>query len=183
MKVLMFGSRALTWKHLPVFRALALHAALATGFHDEPGGVPLMSMDLLRFMMRGGDDEWPRHRDTMTLLNGDGPPGKGRGEVGADKLALLACMEKWSEERRRVRWFKPEEDPEYKAGTVTWGQAAARRDVAMAEARPDRVYCVHTNLDASKGSIITARALTERGIRFWYARVTMAGDVVSVEER
>jgi hypothetical protein len=173
MRVLMFGSRSLTWKHLPVFRALAPHACIDGPL---PLGAFLQEPEFAAGMCETVSD-------TITLLNGDGSPGKERGAVGADKLALLACMEAWPMERRRVRWFKPEDDPEYKAGTVTWGQAAARRDVAMADARPERAYCVHTDLDASKGSIITARALTERGIRFWYVRVTMAGDVVSVEER
>jgi hypothetical protein len=181
MRVLMFGSRSLSWKHLPVFRALALHATLSL-VHDECGGVPPMSLDLMRFLMAGGDDEWQRHGELMALLNGDGPPGKDRGAVGADKLALLACMEAWPETMRRVRWFKPEELQAKQPG-VSWAQAAAMRDVAMAEARPDRAYVVHTDLDSSRGSIITARALTERGLPFWYCRVTPAGALVSVEER
>lgn len=182
LRVLMWGSRSLTWRHLPVFRALALHSTLSTGFHAEPGGVPLMSMDLLRFLMGGGDDEWTRHGMPMCLLNGDGPPGKERGAVGADKLALLAAMEVWPEAQRRVRWYKPE-DLQAKQPGLTWGQAAAMRDIAMAEARPHRAYVVHTNLEASRGSIIAARALHERGLAFWYVHVKPSGDVVAVEER
>lgn len=181
MKILIFGSRSLTWKHLPAFRALALHATLSL-VHDECGGVPPMSMDLMHFLMAGGDDEWQRHGAPMILISGDGPPGKERGAVGADKLALLACMEAWPAEQRRIRWFKPEE-AQAKQPALSWARAAAMRDVEMAEARPDRSYCVHTDLDNSKGSIITARALHERGLPYWYVRVTPAGAVVSVEER
>lgn len=181
MRVLMWGSRNLTWKHLPVFRALALHSTLSL-VHDECGGVPPMSIELIRFLIGGGDDELPRHGDALTLVNGDGPPGKERGAVSADKLALLACMETWPESQRRVRWFTVE-DAMKRNPDLTWAHAAAVRDVAMAEARPARAYCVHTDLDSSKGSIITARALTERQVPFWYVRVTMAGVVVSVEEK
>jgi hypothetical protein len=174
MKVLMFGSRALTWKHLHVFEDLAWHSVLI-----DPCPLPefIRWIHLSPAPAEGG----PRYDEVQaaTLINGDGPPGKGRGAIGADKVAVLACMRKWwKQEKRHVRWFPPEPwDGE------TWGQAAARRDIEMAEARPDRAYCVHTDLDASKGSIITAWALADRGIRFWYVRVTMAGDIVSMEER
>jgi hypothetical protein len=118
----------------------------------------------------------------LVLLNGDGPPGKERGAVGADKLALLACMEAWPEEQRRIRWYKPEEVQKAHPG-MSWGEAAAVRDIAMAEARPERAYCVHADLDNSRDSIITARALLERGLPCWYVRTTPAGALVSVEER
>jgi hypothetical protein len=185
MRVLMWGSRSLSWRHLPVFRALALHATLALEFAGEPGGVPPMSMDLLRLLIGGGDDEWPRHGDSLILLNGDGPPGRSTetpGAIGADHLALLACMEEWPKEKRSVRWFQPERLQAEQPG-LSWGAAAARRDVAMAEAKPERAYCVHTNLEASKGSIITAQALHRLGIGFWYVRVTPAGAVFSIERR
>lgn len=174
MRVLMWGSRSLSWKHLPVFRALAKHAMLG-------GPVPLAAFlqepDFAADMI-----EPLPEREPLILLDGDGPPGKGRGAVGADKLVLLACMETWPEAQRRVRWFKPEELQAKQPG-LSWAQAAAMRDVAMAEARPDRAYVVHTDLDSSRGSIITARALTERGLPYWYVRVTPAGALVSVEER
>lgn len=172
MKVLIFGSRSLTWRHLPVFRALALHtlindieeAQLSSGLITELAGG--------NFVPRAVTGA------SFTLVNGDGPPGKDRGAVGADKLALLACMEAWPEEQRRVRWFPPEpKDGE------TWAQAAGRRNREMVEARPERAYCVHTNLEASKGSSMTAGLLTSAGIPYWYIRVSPAGAVVSVEER
>lgn len=181
MKVLMFGSRSLTWKHLPVFRALALHATLDLHPYDTDA-VPEMSLGLLEFMMRGGDDEWPRVTrgggTTLTLLNGDGPPGKERGAIGADKLAVLACMEAWPEDNRRMRWFPPEPQ-----GSETWAQAAGRRNREMVAAVPDRAYCVHTDLDSSKGSSMTAGFLKDAGLSFWYVRVSQAGALVSVEER
>lgn len=191
MKILVFGSRSLTWKHLPVFRAVALHSLLDVyPYTDGSHAVPPMSKELVAWMANGGDDEWPRHRQPMTLLNGDGPPGKGRGAIGADKIAVLACMEAWPEKtedgkrRRHVRWFPPEPKRDATGNEVeTWGQAAARRDVEMADARPDRSYCIHTDLDSSKGSIITADALRERLLSFWYLRVTPTGDLVSVEQR
>lgn len=169
MRCLIFGSRSLTGKHLPLMRLVAHHALL-----DR-------SVSLAAFIKAEGMDgiELPVLPDSepLVLVNGDGSPGKERGAIGADKLAVLACLDVWPE-RRKMRWFPPEPQ-----GDETWAQAAARRDVEMAEARPDRSYCVHTDLDASKGSIITARALTERGIRFWYVRVTQAGALVSVEVR
>jgi hypothetical protein len=119
MRVLMFGSRALTWKHLHVFEDLAWHSVLV-----DPCPLPEF-----------------------------------------------------------IRWIHLSPAPAEGGPRYDEVQAAARRDIEMAEARPDRAYCVHTDLDASKGSIITARALTERGIRFWCVRVTMAGEIVSMEER
>lgn len=84
----------------------------------------------------------------------------------------------WKYEKRRMRWFPPEPQ-----GDETWAQAAGRRNREMVEAKPERVYCVHTDLDSSKGSSITASLLTSAGIPCWYIRVTQAGAVASVEER
>jgi hypothetical protein len=53
----------------------------------------------------------------------------------------------------------------------------------MADARPDRAYVVHSDLDRSKGSIITARALKERGLGYWYAKVSQSGELLCVERR
>ena len=178
MRVLIFGSRSLTWKHLPIFRAVALHSTLSLGFENEPGGVPAMSERLIGHLMSGGDDEWPRHEHHLVLINGDGPPGKERGAIGADKLAVLACMEGWREDRRRIRWFPP--DPE--AGE-TWGQAAGRRNRQMVEMQPHRSYCIHTDLDSSKGSSMTASMLTGRGQGFWYIRVSAVGGLLEVQRR
>lgn len=88
-------------------------------------------------------------------------------------------MQKWWEyPRKRVRWFPPEPH-----GDETWAQAAGRRNRELVGAEPERAYCVHTDLDSSKGSSMTASLLRAAGIPFWYIRVTQAGAVVSVEER
>lgn len=169
MRVLIFGSRSMTWKHLPIFRLVAHHALI-------DGPVPLGA-----FVATEGMDgiELPLlpEAEPLVCLNGDGPPGKERGAIGADKLALLACMETWPE-RRKVRWFPPEPK-----GDETWAQAAGRRNREMVEAKPERAYCIHTDLDSSKGSSMTVDLLKSAGIPFWYIRVTQAGAVVSVEER
>ena len=86
-------------------------------------------------------------------------------------------MERWPQ-RRKLRRY-----PATPEGTESWGQAAARRNAEMVAAKPHRVFCVHTNLDASKGSAMTSDMLKRAGIRFHLVTVTQAGAVVSVEER
>jgi hypothetical protein len=115
--------------------------------------------------------------EPLILLHGDGPPGKVPGAIGADKLSELACMEGWPA-RRRLKRFPVEQ----RAGE-SWGQAAARRNAAMVAARPRRAYAIHTDLDASKGSSMTASFLTSAGIPYWYVRVRQSGELVSVEQR
>jgi len=174
MKVLVFGSRSLTWKHLHVFEDIAWHAVLA-----NPWPLPefIRWIHLSPAPSEGGPDY--SEVESITLLNGDGPPGKQRGAIGADKIAVLACMEKWHRQAtRRIRWFPPEP----REGE-TWAQAAGRRNREMVEAKPDRVYCVHTDLDNSAGSSMTANLLKSAGIPFWYVRVSPAGAILSVEER
>jgi hypothetical protein len=169
MKVLIFGSRSLTGKHLHLMRLITQHALLA-----EPP-------DLGAFLAAEGMDAQDLvllpESESLVLVNGDGPPGKERGAIGADKLAVLACLETWPE-RRKMRWFPPEPK-----GEETWAQAAARRNQHMVASKPDRVYCVHTDLDASKGSSMTADFLKAAAITFWYVQVTTAGALVGVEER
>lgn len=178
MRCLIFGSRNLTWKHLDVMLLVASHAIRDT---DE---------SLASWMKTATDvDEevnrfaWGQplltDKSKAILLNGDGPPGSSvRGAIGADKLAVFACMQRWPEGRRGMRWFPPEpKDGE------TWAQAAGRRNAEMVAAKPDRAYCVHENLDASKGSSMTAKMLTDAGIRFHLATVSQAGAVLKVEER
>lgn len=191
MKVLIFGSRSLTWKHLPMFRAVALHSLLDVyPYTDGSRAVPAMSKHLVAMLAHGGDDEWPRHRQSMVLLNGDMPPGAARGAIGADKMALLACMETWPEKgddgkrHRHVRWFPPEPKRDAAGQALeTEDQAAARADVEKVQEGPDRSYCIHTDLDSSRSSIITADALRGRGLPFWYLRVTASGELISVEQR
>lgn len=180
MRVLIFGSRSLTWKHYDVMRHVATHATLAEN-------VPYAAFvkrwttptNKLTAEEQAHVHRWLPEDTVITLLNGDGPPGKERGAIGADKLAVFACMQGWWKyEKRRMRWFPPEPQ-----GDETWAQAAGRRNRGMVETKPERVYCVHTDLDSSKGSSMTASLLKAAGIPFWYIRVTPAGAVVSVEER
>lgn len=176
MRILIFGSRSLTWKHEPIFGWIAQHALLAeneplgefirTWAHEPASAHP----DVVR--------TWLPDSEPLVLLNGDGPPGKERGAIGADKLAVFACMRRWDEARRRVRWFPPEPQE-----GETWAQAAGRRNREMVEAKPERAYCVHTDLDRSKGSSMTAELLKAAGIPFWYCKVSAAGALLSVEER
>lgn len=167
MRVLFFGSRSLTWKHLETMRALAFHALYA---EPPPLADFLAHLDVARL------SPLPE-TESLVLLHGDGPPGKNPGAIGADKLSEVACMERWPA-RRVLRRFPA--DP---VGDESWGQAAARRNAAMVAAKPHRVYCCHTDLDASKGSAMTAGMLTRAGIRFFYTKVSMSGQVLSVEER
>lgn len=173
MRCLFFGSRNLTWKHLRVMRVLAGHAHFATQ--------PELASWLPEAM--ADDDsavwgmEWIPETEPLVLLHGDGPPGRTPGAIGADKLSEVACMERWPT-RRVLRRFPA--DP---VGDESWGQAAARCNAAMVAAKPHRAYCVHENLDASKGSVMTAGMLTRAGIRYHYVRVSPAGAVTSVEER
>lgn len=174
MRVLVFGSRNLTWKHLRMMRPLASHAA------REACDLALWLEQA--FQVARNDSLWGTvpelpESEPLVLLHGDGPPGRTPGAIGADKLAELACMEAWPE-RRRVRRFPVEQRP-----GESWGQAADRRNGEMVAARPHRAYCVHTDLDASKGSSITAGYLTAAGIPYWYVRVTPAGELVSVAQR
>lgn len=183
MDVLIWGSRALTPKHLKIVKQVSWHAQLASEPHLR---------DFLAAINASGPEERARSPrvdtavmgETPRLINGDGPPSSTvPGAIGADKLALLACFGPaplgWETTTpARVRWFRVEPKP-----GESWGAAAARRDIAMAEARPHRAYCIHTNLDASKGSIITARALERLGIGYWYVRVSASGKVESIERR
>lgn len=177
MRVLIWGSRNLTWKHLPIMRKVATHAVLE-GPPPLDEWLELMSgPDSSRFAISPLPDS-----ESLQLINGDGPPGKSRGAVGADKLALLACMERWPE-RRRVKWFAPEPKVKPDGAEESYSEALARRSVEMADARPERAYVLHEDLDSSRGSSITARRLTRLGIRFSYIQVSGAGAVLSVDER
>jgi hypothetical protein len=169
MRVMIFGSRSLTWKHLPIVRLVAVHAAMAQppdlgDWLRSARGVPKLV-------------EWLPDTEPVILLHGDGPPGGVPGAIGCDKLAELACMEAWPA-RRSLRRFPVEQ----RAGE-TWGQAAARRNGAMVAARPHRVYVVHTDLDSSKGSSMTAGFLTAAGIPYAYVRCKQSGELVGVEQR
>jgi hypothetical protein len=152
MKLLCFGSRNLTARHLPAMRSF-------------------LALDRLAV------DGWWTVGEPIQLIHGDGPPGRPPGAIGADKLAEVAASLEWPETRRVKRYHVTPE------GGETWAHAAARRNRAMVDAKPDRALCFHENLDMSKGSAMTADFLQRAGVRFRYVRLTSAGAVVSVEDR
>lgn len=80
-RLLVFGSRNLTARHLPVMRDY---------------------MELARLQ----SEEWWTPGDGVLLIHGDGPPGKTPGAVGADKLAEVAASLEWPD-TRRCRRFPP----------------------------------------------------------------------------
>lgn len=174
MRVLVFGSRNLTARHLPVMRRFILAEVLYC-FENDMGPVPLEWIDD-RLAHRVPDDAEFRS-GFLWLVHGDGPPGKVPGAIGADKLAEVAASLEWPD-TRRVRRFPPAP-----VGDESWGTAAARRNAEMVALKPDKALCVHENLDASRGSIITADCLKRAGIPFRYVRVSSSGAVLSVEER
>lgn len=81
MKLLVFGSRNLTARHLRAMRAF-------------------MALDRLV------SDGWSQSGESVLLIHGDGPPGKTPGAIGADKLAEVAASLEWPD-TRRVRRFPP----------------------------------------------------------------------------
>lgn len=177
MKCFFFGSKSLTWKHLPVMRALALYSSLNL-FQDPNGcgGVPPLSLELMPFLLSGGDVEWPRlsESESLLLIHEDTMPSdKVPGAIGASKLAEVACMEAWPAHRvlRRLRPDPADPDP----------VAAAR--LKLVRLKPDRVYCLHTDLDSSKDSRDVADLLRQAKIPFHYVRVSAAGTVLDVQER
>lgn len=179
MKLLVFGSRNLTARHLPVMRKFVL-AAVLYRWSEERGPIPLerilaarTSNDLAGMV----PDDARFHEGTLWLIHGDGPPGKTPGAVGADKLAEVAASLEWPDTRRCKRF------PPNPVGDETWAQAAARRNAEMVAMKPDAALCFHENLDMSKGSAMTADFLRRAGIGYRYVRVTGAGAVVSVEDR
>lgn len=152
LRILVFGSRNLTARHLSVMRTY-------------------LALDRIAV------DGWWQVGEPIQLVHGDGPPGKTPGAIGADKLAEVAASLEWPD-TRRVRRFPPTP-----VGDESWGTAAARRNAEMVALKPDRALCVHENLDASRGSIITADCLKRAGIVYRYVRVTSSGAVIEVTER
>lgn len=172
MKVLFFGDRGLNEAHLPAMRALAFHASLE---------VPPSLDPWLDCYLKGYTQRLFRvlpEPEPLVLIHGAGP-GIGGDADGADWLSERACKEMWPEGRRRLRRY-PAEDF---AQGASWGRGAYRRNRAMAEAKPDRAYCVHRDLGGSKGSAMMARFLHEARIGFWHVQVNDAGEVLSAEER
>lgn len=173
-RLLVFGSRNLTPKHLPAMRRFML-AEVLYSFENDMGPIPLDWIDD-RLAHRVPDDAEFKP-GFLYLIHGDGPPGKTPGAVGADKLAEIAASLEWPD-TRRCRRFPPEQGE-----GESWGVAAARRNAAMVAMRPDRALCFHTDLDRSKGSAMTAEFLRKAGLGFRYIRLSNAGEVLAVEER
>ena len=174
MRLLVFGSRNLTARHLPAMRRYILASVLYSFEHDM-GPVPLEWIDDSLASRVPDDAEFLP--GPLFLLHGDGPPGKTPGAVGADKLAEVAASLEWPD-TRRCRRFPPDQQE-----GESWGQAAARRNAAMVAMRPDRALCFHTDLDRSRGSAMTAEFLTRAGLHYRYVKLSNAGEVLTVEER
>jgi len=190
VKVLVFGSRNLTARHLPAMRKFIATESMQKwvmledqnapeGWVERPMPLPL---ELIMRARDSGDIQSLMPDDAVglgriTLIHGDGPPGKTPGAVGADKLAEIAASLEWPD-TRRCRRFPPEQGPD-----ESWGQAAARRNAAMVALRPDRALCFHTDLDRSRGSAMTAEFLTKAGLHYRNVKLSNAGEVLTVEER
>lgn len=187
-RLLVFGSRNLTARHLPAMRRfIAAESLWVTKWVrcEEEGSREVSGPLPLDLVMRARDstdiqnllpDDASRH-GSLLLIHGDGPPGKTPGAVGADKLAEVAASLEWPD-TRRCRRFPPEQQE-----GESWGQAAARRNAAMVAMRPDRALCFHTDLDRSKGSAMTAEFLKKAGLGYRYVKLSSAGEVLAVEER
>lgn len=180
MKLLVFGSRNLTARHLPIMRRFILAEALYYTRGDSGGPIPL---ELIQRARTSDDiaglvpDDARFNGGPLWLVHGDGPPGKTPGAIGADKLAEVAASLEWPDTRRCRRF------PPTPVGDESWARAAGRRNAEMVALKPYRALCFHENLDMSKGSSITAECLKRAGIPFRYVRVSGAGAVLSVEER
>lgn len=182
MRVLVFGSRNLTARHLPVMRKFIL-AAVLYRWDEERGPIPLERILSARDSHDIGGmvpDDARFTEGTIWLIHGDGPPGKTPGAIGADKLAEVAASLEWPDTRRCKR-FPPNVGPD--ATREEWAQAARDRNLAMVAMRPDVALCFHENLDMSKGSAMTADFLNRASIGYRYVRVSGVGAVVSVEDR
>lgn len=175
MKLLVFGSRSLTARHLPVMRWHMLAAALYRLDREDMGSIPLewINGDL---PSRMGDDACFVN-GPLALIHGDGPPGKVRNSIGADKLSTVAALLEWPS-GWRARTFPPEP-----IAGETWAAAALRRNAEMVKARPDYALCFHTDPGLGRGSAHTARLLTEANIRWRLILMRQTGDVVYVEDR
>lgn len=99
MRLLVFGSRNLTVRCLPLLRGY-------------------MSLDRLI------QEEWWRIEAPLLLIHGDGPPGKTPGAIGADKLAEVAASLEWPDTRRGRR-FPPEQQGEESWGAAAARRNAA----------------------------------------------------------
>lgn len=172
MNIMVFGSRSLSSKHLTVMRYVMRHA-VATAAPPLPQCLENSEGSCGLFLpVKLADGA------SILLMHGDDMPSKRSGSIGAGKLAECAARVEW-----QGHWAVRRFPVEHAVTEETWETAAERRNAAFVAAKPHRVYCVHPRLDNSCGSLGTAKALTQAGIRFWHVQVTIGGAVVGVEER
>lgn len=183
MKVLFFGSRNASPKWLDVARACVRHACLAEPPPLDEWVAASTGVLGLRAHAHALSTRLVGEDTPLRFLHGDGPPGDakpGKGcPLGVDRLSEVAVVLEAPRHARVTRF------PVQQGEGESWALAAARRNRAMAAALPDRVYCLHTDLDSSKSSRMTAGFLHDRAFRrpFFYVRLTAGGKLVSVEER
>lgn len=178
MKLLVFGSRYLTVRHLPAMRRYMLAEVLVRAA-DGTQPIPLEWVDE-KLVQRVPHEARFRDED-LVLIHGDGPPGKPDkvpGAIGADKLAVVAASLEWPAARRYVRTFGPiPRDGE------TWRAAAMRRNGEMVQERPDRALCFHLEARLGSGSADTGAKLHRMGQSFRVVLLDAEGLVLKVEER
>lgn len=113
----------------------------------------------------------------LVLIHGDGPPGKAKNAIGADKLATIAALLEWPQ-----GWRCSARPPEPQPGE-TWAAAALRRNSEMVAMKPDFAICFHTDPGLGRGSADTARKLKAAGLGFRLVLLTQVGAVLSVQDR
>lgn len=168
MKVLVFGSRNLTARHLPAMRWHLLAAIV------EPRPLEFATLEDIRDGLDHQSFTWRRD---LLLVHGDGPPGKTRNAIGADKLSVVSASLEWPS-----GWKCRTHPPTPQAGE-TWAAAAVRRNSALVAERTDVALCFHTDPHLGRGSADTARKLTAAGIRFRVVLMDEMGKVLEVVER
>lgn len=177
-RVLVFGSRSLTAKHLPAMRWHMLAAIAYTwSWHGTEQRFNPIPLDWIGPELKRREEDMRLRSGPLTLIHGDGPPGKAAGSIGADKMAEIAASLEWPA-TRRVRRFPPEPH----AGE-TWAAAAVRRNSEMVSMRPDFGLCFHTDPNLGRGSADTARKLKAAGLGFRLVLMSQAGAVLKVEDR
>lgn len=181
MKVFFLGSRNATPKWLPILRLCVQHACFVEPpplkewlESDETSRVLAKSRGLVTF-----SEDWP-----LWFIHGDGPPGESkegqRCPIGVDRLSEMAVV---LEAPRHARMKRFPVDAPPGVSREEWASAAARRNRAAVAFGPDRSYCLHTDLDSSAGSRMTAGFLRSAGRPLLYVRLTSSGKLVDVEER
>ena len=174
-RVLVFGSRSLTTKHLTIMRLVVRHALFEGSSRPLADWMKLSEQEERLWELRplrlhdGG---------SFLLMHGDDMPSRRSGAIGAAKLAECAARVEWA-----GQWASRRFAVEHVAGVEPYDVAEERRNAAIIAAQPHRIYCVHPHLDRAGASLNLANALTRAGLRFWHIHVTHGGAVANVEER